>query len=96
MTARFYDREVEGQEGLVLFFHLVKPSTADVKAEPFEFDGPATEAHKKGYAREYSAHLKSKEVVSEMEEASEQPTLVSAEKLLEESPKGKKGNSKAE
>ncbi len=92
MSAEFYDREIEEpvfgggvEKKIVTFFRLVKASMADKKAEPFEFDGPATEAHKKGYAKEFSAFQKSKEVVTEMEEAAGQPTLVSAEKLLEES-----------
>lgn len=38
-----------------LFFHLVKPSTACSNAQPFEFHGPATEAHRTGYGRELAA-----------------------------------------
>ena len=94
MQAEFYDREVEedvfGQvdpvKKTVLYFKLIKPSIADKseKAVPFEFDGPATEEHKKGYGPAYAEYLKSKEskevIVSEMEDAST-PSLVSSDSL---------------
>jgi hypothetical protein len=46
----------------VVFFHLRKASTACPTAVPFEFDGPATEEHKKAYASQWAAFEASKPV----------------------------------
>lgn len=51
MNAEFYLKDG------VLFFYLIKPSIADVNAIPFEFEGPATEEHKKYYEVAYNAYL---------------------------------------
>lgn len=48
---RFYEKDG------CLWFHLVVPSTADIVAAPFEFDGPATEHHIKGYGEAYRSFV---------------------------------------
>lgn len=60
--ARFY----EDKEG-TLCFHLVSPSIADTIAAPFEFDGPATEQHKREYSHEYGTYLREKELKTKPE-----------------------------
>lgn len=43
----------------VLFFKLVKPAVRGAGDVPYEFDGYATEEHKKHYKIQYQAHLDS-------------------------------------
>ena len=82
MIARFYDKLEEwtdrrGKKHIEqrLMFYLLKESKADVKAEPFEFDGHATESHIQQYRREYNQYLKAKDSVAvtavEMQEAAQ-------------------------
>lgn len=58
MEAHFYENE-KGE----LFFFLKKASIADHKAEPFIFDGPATEQHKAHYSRQFAEFLAEKEAL---------------------------------
>lgn len=61
MNAEFYMKDG------VLFFHLTKPSIADVNAIPFDFEGPATQAHMDTYSAAYSAYLATVPVTPEPE-----------------------------
>lgn len=54
-TAKFYEKDG------CLWFNLFKPSSADVVAVPFEFDGPATAEHVKNYSTEFKVFTKAKE-----------------------------------
>lgn len=60
----FFDKEGE------LWFHLDKPSTADTAAQPFVFEGPATERHKIEYEGALKAFLKASSEVEELVEKS--------------------------
>lgn len=50
----FYERQG------CLWFHLHKPSCADVVAEPFTFDGPATNNHINAYPAQFEEYVKKK------------------------------------
>lgn len=56
IEANFYD--IDG----VLYFHLMKPSTADINAVPFVFEGLATPEHIKNYAAAYEKYLADKQL----------------------------------
>jgi hypothetical protein len=58
-TARFYEKDG------CLWFNLVVPSTADRIAVPFEFDGPATNEHVKGYPGEFQRYVKDRREADE-------------------------------
>lgn len=57
MKAYFYMGAVDGKAKP--FFHLERPSHADVNAIPFVFDGPAEEAHKAQFKSEWRQFEKS-------------------------------------
>lgn len=60
-TVKFYEKDG------CLWFNLFKPSSADVVAAPFEFDGPATSDHIKSYPDAFKAFTKAKEAKKQEE-----------------------------
>lgn len=60
-TVKFYEKDG------CLWFNLFKPSSADIVAAPFEFDGPATSDHIKSYPDAFKAFTKAKEVKKQEE-----------------------------
>lgn len=83
--ARFYENADDGGR---LYFYMRSPSIADINAEPFIFDGPATEQHKAGYAVEHASYLQSKEITPEAVIASEVVSEITGtvEVVTEEAP----------
>lgn len=92
MEAVFYLKDVEqirlpkdGKPGATwsdseLFFKFAKESIACANAQPFEYDGKATEDHKKNYPKEYAAFLESQNPV---EDKKSKKKLVEAEVAAE-------------
>lgn len=68
--AKFYDKNG------VVFFNL-KKAAITTPAIDFEFDGPATDRHKKDYSSQFQKYLDLKNKTEhEMEAASEPPSLL--------------------
>lgn len=81
MNVYFY----RGEDGNV-WFHLDSPSPAGPPALPFEFDGPATEQHKKEYSGHYEAFLASEKLEKEEVSQEELTAQYEAKKALEVKP----------
>lgn len=66
MSIYFYENDKDENK---LYFHLERASMVQ-RAEPFVFDGPATDRHKKDYSEQLEQFLKSKEpaIKEEVEE----------------------------